>query len=237
MSDQKAFSVTEDFESTGSIIFAKHAVSARRIGANQHADGDFTAVSCRRAKWADCFAETGRIPAAVMVEHGWHFDCCGCGVRIDYDLSHWQDRVHRDDTIRGMLAQARRYRRWTPADIIGYQNTAVFCDQLCKDTHDAFEAERNRRQNHAIEVFKARVLKRFPGVEFRDRPHAYATMDKGRWRLRQVAVAFDFPGMEHGPAHYRWDAESTYRKAEKPHFTCCNGDREAFEAFAKVTAL
>lgn len=45
----KAYSVTEEYENTGGIIFAEHNIVARRIGASEYADGDFHAVTCRRA--------------------------------------------------------------------------------------------------------------------------------------------------------------------------------------------
>lgn len=232
-----AYAVLEEYENTGSIIFATSAVAARRIGANEHADGDFSAVSCRRAKWADDYAGKP-LPISLMVEHGWHFECMGCGRRIDEDMRDWMMHVREGHTFRDKLAIARRYRKWTPAQIIGSQHSWAFCTAACRDEHEAHEAERKRRQQHAIEVFKRRVLKRFPDAKLIDdparmRPHVYANMENGRWRVRQVAVEFEFPGMKIGPAAYRWDNHSSYRKPEKPHFTCCNGDREAFEAWAR----
>lgn len=239
MVEMRAFAVLEEYESTGSIIYATSAVAARRMGANEHADGDFSAVSCRRAKWADAYVGKP-LPISLMVENGWHFKCMGCGRQIDEGMCDWMEHVREGHTFRDMLAIARQYRHWTPNQIIGSQHSSVFCTQACHDEHEAHEAERKRRQLHAIEVFKRRVLKRFPDAKLIDDhgrmlPHAYATMENGRWRLRQVAVEFEFPGMKIGPAAYRWDNTSSYRKPEKPHFTCCNGDREAFEAYARST--
>lgn len=37
--DMKAFAVLENDECTGAIIFAKHAIVARRLGANEYAGG------------------------------------------------------------------------------------------------------------------------------------------------------------------------------------------------------
>lgn len=241
MSNQiKAYAVTESFEDTGGIVFARHAVTARRVGACEYADSDFSNVSCRRAPWADHCADTGIVPASLMVECGWHFECFGCGRRIDSDLPDAWENESYDAPARELVLARRRYRKWKPSHVIGTQHSAVFCDQQCKDDHDADEAERKRRQDHAIGVFKRKVLKRFPGVQFCDdgwsKPHAYATKENGRWRVKQVAVSFEFPGMKHGPANYRWDAPSTYRKAEKAHFTCCTGDREAFESWATMVS-
>jgi hypothetical protein len=47
--DLKAFAVTEHDENTGAVIFAKHDIVARRIGADEYADGELSYVSCRRA--------------------------------------------------------------------------------------------------------------------------------------------------------------------------------------------
>jgi len=225
-----AYAVTENYENTGGIIFAKYAVVARREGASIWSDGDFGGVSCRRAKWADQCADTGIVPLWLMICHGWHFECMGCGRRIDEDLpSLWEGECRQDDPPREQVIARRRYRKWEVTDVIGTQHGACFCDQRCADEHEAHEAERKRRQDHAIAVFKAKVLERFPGIEFADnpahlRPHAFATKSKGRWRVEQVSVDFTFPGMVHGPATYRWDARSYGRrrdqgaKPEKAHF-------------------
>lgn len=238
----KAFAVTENFESTGAIIFAKHAVVARRLGANEYADGEFSSVRCRRAPWADHCAETGIVPAALAVEHGWHFECMGCGQRIDEDLREHRLDAAYDRPFREKLTIARRWRKWAPSKVVGSQHSAVFCDQQCKDELEAHKAERERRQDRAIAVFRAKVLKRFPAAEFVesewDRPHAYAVKRNGRWKIEQVIIPFNFPGMKYGPAQYRWDAHTRLRgQREKPRFTCCGGDKEAFEAWASGESL
>lgn len=244
-----AFAVTENSECTGAIIFSKHAVTARRLGANEYADGEFSGVTCKRAPWADHCAESGIVPAWLCIAHGWNFECSGCGVRIDADLlDRWREDAREGDSLGVMLAAARRRRRWKPEHVIGTQHSVVFCDQRCQDEHRAHEAERKRVQDRWIERFKKIIAQRFPDAEFIDEPeryrshhHAYATKKDGRWHIDQVAVAFTFPGMKYGPARL----EYSYRGAnyslrshrpDKPHFTCCGGDKTAFEAWASKGA-
>ncbi|SEM52789.1 hypothetical protein SAMN05192583_0521 [Sphingomonas gellani] len=66
----KAYTVLEHDERTGAIYFARHAIVARKAGAAEYGDGELSYVTCNRAPWADRFADTGAVPAAVMVEHG-----------------------------------------------------------------------------------------------------------------------------------------------------------------------
>lgn len=240
MSERKAYAVNETYEETGGIVFAKHAIVARRIGAGQYADGEFSGVRCRRAPWADHCAETGIVPVSLMVDHGWHFECTGCGRRIDTDMAWiYEDGGEDPETT----DEASRYKGWTPDAIIGTQDSMVFCDQRCHDEHQAYEAERTRVQNRWIERFKKIVLRRFPDAQLVNDPeryrgyhHAFACKRNGRWHIDQVIVAFEYPGMKYGAAHleYRWQDQNWLRKrAEKPHFTCCGGDKDAFEAWAK----
>ena len=221
-SSPKAYAIHEEYENTGGIVFAHHAVVARRIGAGEYADGEFDQVSCRRASWADCYADTGKVPVAAMVDNGWYFDCFGCGRRIDLDLY-----------------DEPGYESWSPHDIIGYQHTAAFCRQGCKDDHEAHEAERKRRQQRVIERFGRIVLRKFPdailtdGEGYRAKARAYANHTKGRWIIEQVRVPFTYPGMQYGPGSLDYDRYPHNRTVKaKPHFTCAGGDVAAFEAWA-----
>lgn len=221
----KAFAVLENDEHTGAIFFADHAVIARRLGANEYGDGEFCNVSCRRAPWADGCAETGLVPAALMVANGWHFECTGCGVRIDEDLPH----LDEDDG---------RYTDWSTRDIIGTQHSVVYCDQRCKDAHGAYLAEQRRRQERQVERFKKLVVRRFPEARLVNDPerrlgyhHAYCFRRGERWVVDQVFVAFEFPGSKFGAARLEYNQRSY--GSRKPHFTCCGGDKDAFEAWAR----
>ena len=60
MAKMKAYAVTEEDENTGGIIYAEHNIVARRLGANEYADGEIAYVSCRRAPWADEYYGIGR---------------------------------------------------------------------------------------------------------------------------------------------------------------------------------
>ncbi|MGZ2472444.1 hypothetical protein [Sinorhizobium medicae] len=217
----KAYAVLEKDEYTGDIYFAPRAIVAAKAGANEYGDGELSYIQCRRAPWADAFAGKG-VPAKDAVDHGWHFECHGCGIQIESDL----EEEHR-----------------LPVDgIVGTMHGAVYCCARCKWKHMKREARRKQEEAAAIEDFKAIVRARFPDTDFADDEsefrghHVYVTRaDRPDfWHRGQVIVAFRFPGMKIGPAHFR--LESYHRIGPAiAGYTCCNGDREAFEAYAKST--
>lgn len=213
----KAFAVTEECENTGGIVFARHAVTARRLGASEYNGGEFEGVSCRRAPWADEWADKQEdVPVQLMIAHGWHFECCGCGHRID------EDYLHENDLL--------------IADVIGTQRSSVFCNEICKAEEALRDAIKRDREKRMLAIMRERVLKRFPGVEFATEgnwaQHAYAEKRNGSWQVSQAVVSFKFPGMVHGPATYRFDLDYHKVGPVRPHVSCCNGDRDAFEAWA-----
>lgn len=220
----RAWSVTEEDEGTGGIVFAKHGIVALKNGACQFGSGEWEYYKARRAPWADAFAETGDLPASVMVENGWHLECTGCGVRIDYDLPE----------------MCRKYRGWTPDQIVGTQY-AAWCTPRCHDEDMADRESRKRHEGLIADMMERLVKRRFPDATIiRDRerltPHVYLQRDAhGFWRLGQAIVSFEFPGMKIAPANYRWDRITSYGD-RKAHFTVCNDDKEAFEAYARETA-
>ncbi|GLQ09281.1 hypothetical protein GCM10007913_12130 [Devosia yakushimensis] len=217
----KAYAVTENDENTGAVYFARHNIVARKAGANEFADGDITYVTCRRAAWADAYAETGRLPARVSIEHGWHFECCGCGMRIDED-SLAEHHLPLNGVIGG---------QWDP----------VFCGSRCARKYWSLRRRTKAQEAAAIADFKAIVCTRFPDVEFADDEsryrthHAHVVPGRGGWHRQQVIVAFNFPGMKIGPAHYRTVDHHQKVGPADAGYTCCNGDREAFEAYAAAT--
>jgi len=215
----KAYAVLEKDECTGGIYFAHHSIVAAKAGANEYGDGELSYVTCRRAPWADEYA--GRsIPAKVAIDHGWNFECHGCGLTIDADL----EGEHRLP-VHG---------------VIGTMQGNVYCCARCKWKYLKREARRKLEAAAAIEDFKAIVRTRFPDADFADDEtphmshHAYVTQGRGGWHRSQVIVAFRFPGMTIGPAHFRMDDR---HRIGPPiaGYTCCNGDREAFEAYAAAT--
>lgn len=216
----RAWSVTEEDEGTGGIVFAKHGIVALKNGACEFGSGEWEYYKARRAPWADAYAEAGHMPASVMVEHGWNFECSGCGVRIDGDLPDMK----------------RLFRNWTPEQVVGSQHQ-VWCTSRCHDDDMKERADRKRYEGLIVDMMARLVKRRFPSVEIiQDRanltPHIHLKKKHGFWRLSQAIVSFNFPGMKIAPASYRWDRDSSYGN-NKAHFTCCVGDQEAFEAFAR----
>lgn len=211
-----AYAVLENAENTGGIVFARHAVTARRIGAGQYADGEFGYVSCRRAKWADEYADTGVVPASVMVWHDWNFECSYCGKRIE-----------NGDGFRA-------HKKWTPDFVIGNGNGGmVFCDRACC-TASKHERDFNKRlKARTVAHYAKRLEKRLPGITVIPIGTSYTGSHVyiNAGRIRQFMINFDFPGQQIGSASYRWNGPGK----GKPHITCCNGDKEAFEAFAAAT--
>lgn len=218
--------MTEHDEGSGGIIFARHAITARRLGANKYADGEFGYVNCRRAPWADRYADTRDVPISVMVEAGWHFECGGCGARIDSDML-WE-------------------RDLEPEDLIGTQHSVAYCNAVCEAHERLRRAEAKHRERRWIRRFRKIIRARFPdatvvpGEGIGGSAHALAGKQKGRWVVEQVAVLFEFPGMTIAPATLRYNrADRQWRlpgspppKPSKPHWECCTGDRAAFEAWA-----
>lgn len=217
----KAFSVLEKEEYTGDIFFAEKRIVAAKNGANEYADGELGGVQCRRAPWADIFAGKG-VPAKVAVDHGWRFECSGCGITVDSDLEY----EHRKKI----------------GDICGTMHGAVYCSPRCKWRTRRDEDRRKAKEQEIIQQFKDIVLLRFPEVEFADGEdrfqghHVYIDRrhGQGNWHIRQATIGFNFPGMKIGPAHFRLEDNHSIGPA-KAYYTCCNGDREAFEAYAAST--
>ena len=218
---KRAFAVTENDENTGLIYFAKHAVVARRWGADEFGEGDFGSVSCIRAPWADAYAESGRLPARVSIANGWHFECYGCGARIDSDYLY--------------------DKRLPLAGIIGFQSGPVYCSSRCAAHNISLKRRRKLHEAAAIADLKAVVRLRFPDADFCDDVkwpgghHAYVEPYRGAWNRHQVVGALRYPGAKYGPAHFRMDQG---HKIGPPHghYTVANGDRETFEAWAKTAA-
>lgn len=237
----RAFLVTENQEHTGGVIFAHHAIVARRRGADEYADGEFSDVTCRRAPWADAYAGQA-VPAGLLVEHGWRFEECGsCGRVVDEDVA---DRWFRHDmTPEEHAAWEARFAHWRPQHIVGSQHSLVFCDEQCRQNHLRVEAERKRIADRCIAAFIKLIERRFPDATIQDdgnwKPHAYVTRDHsnraGRMVPEQIAVSFSFPGQKYGPATLRWERRSRHQKKRptKPYFECLAGDRETFESWAK----
>lgn len=223
----RAFAVTEHDEGAGGIVFARHAVVARRQGACEYSSGDFDMVRCVRAPWADQFAETGVVPIADMIDAGWHFECGGCGRRIDSDMLYERDLE--------------------PADLVGTQDTVAYCNAVCEAREQLYRAEAKHLERRWIRRFRKFIKLRFPdavlvgngtGERFGGE-HAYARKDRGHWRIEELSVQFEFPGMAIAPASLRYRRDGWRYKgqprASKLHFEVCAGDKTVFEAWAAVS--
>lgn len=208
----RAFAVTETCENTGGIVFAHHAVTARRIGSQAFGDGDFEGWSCRRAPWADHCAETGKVPAALCIAHGWHFECHYCGRKIQNE-------------------EGCMYRAWNCTFVVGDQHGAVYCDRACElaAKNQRYFEKRLRDRIHAR--YAKRLSSRLPGItvlgfdqQYRG-SHIYIS---SRGRVEEFAIRFNWPGQKFGPASFDWR-----RREGKAAIHCCSGDKEAFEKFAR----
>ena len=208
-----AYTVQEEGEGTGGVVFARSNVEARRLGASQWGDGEFGGLIVRRAPWADHCAASGVVPASLMVEAGWWFECAWSGARIDLD--------YLDD------------KGWKASGVVGSQHGPVFA---CKRYEQRYKAQKRREaeaRERVIAQMKAIVLRRLPGVTFREGKYAhhwYGHEEGKRFLTEEAFVSFDWPGQKIGPASFR-----VRREQMMPDFECCQGDREAFEAFAAST--
>lgn len=218
MGKLKAYAAQEDCEDTGGIVFAPTQKAARRAGANEFGDGDVDCWRASRAPWADTCVETGVVPASLMIEHNWRFECCGCGAAITEDFL-------ADEGL-------------PLSGVIGSQHTQVFCCQACQARHEENLVEQKAAQARMIDVLSDMVRTRFPdaiivGDEGNNRPYAYASGKRGGpWIVDSAVVSFKFPGMTIAPAHLR--LERPYHASVgpiMPHYSVCAGDREAFEAW------
>src|SRR6266704_2464483 len=218
----KAFAVTEDYDNNGAIVFAERDIEARKWGMNEFGCDRLGGLTCKRAHWADSYAGK-TVPAWLMIENGWNFECCGCGSKIDLDYLDDED---------------------LPLDgVIGTQHSRVFCSPICEARqrlHDAFKTYHEHRSIDALKIF---VLKRFPSVLIRADgnwlPRAYASKssDGSSWQVEQCVGSFDFPGMKIGPATCRIERRQgvfgSLIGPILPQFQCCYGDKDTFELWVR----
>lgn len=216
----KAYAVQEETEGTGGIVFAERSVVARRLGAADFNGGEFGGLTCRRIPWADKYAP-GPVPFAVQFAHGWWVECYGCGIRIAEDGTYDAE----DNEV-----------LFDPADFIEIGGD-VFHSKACYERHVASRARIQAKQREMIDLLRAHLLEKLPGVTFNpnDGDHAYVTEEGGHLIVRQVWVAFRFPGCVIGAAQYRLDKPQYYSPARfsppRPEVTVCHGDLAAWNAW------
>lgn len=214
----KAFTVLETCEDTGGIVLP--GTRSRRGGRDPRSSGMATST-----------ASPAGVPIGEMIEMGWHFECGGCGARIDRDY----------------LAE----RDWRTEDVVGTQHSISYCNAVCEARHDLHRAEAAYHEARWIRRFRAFVRRRFPeaklvpGEGIGGGARAYASKVDGRLTIQEIDVRFEFPGMDIAPASlaYRRRTPDRWRtpgrwprqtfKHAKPEWSCCYGDKTAFEAFAR----
>ncbi len=163
-----AYTVETDDPEESTIQFATSNVAARRQGAIEIGT-EFGYVSCRRAQWADQYADQGFIPAKAYIDAGWWYDCNHCGTRCDSDASRWDEKTETD----------------IPLELV-FDGRSVYCCQQCKDNHDADIAARKAK----FEAFKEKVVAAQPGVTF--------TAFTGGYPHIVNSAKFMFPGAQYG---------------------------------------
>lgn len=217
-----AYSAMETDEFTGGIVFAKSNIAARKIGANLWNHDELGGMQVSRRKDLDKYEATG-VPAWLLVSQGWHFECHGCGVRID-DASFYDEGL----PVTG---------------VVGYESGSVYCCHACRMTDQAREAACEAFGAAFIEMLKDVVRNRFPDIEHafgEHRQHVYVPRYYDPLVVVEVSVHFSFPGMKIGPASLRYRHASLINGPMigpvRPEFFCCNGDREAFEEMVNSEA-
>lgn len=214
-----AYVVLEKNENTGGVIFAKDKRTALKIGANQFADGEAEYCNITRRRDLDQYEGKG-VPAALLVDEGWYFECHGCGLRLHSDLLEEE--------------------RLPVSGIVGIEGSAIFCCHTCRTEHMAREARANAFGEGFKAMLRDLVTTRFGQVEFLPegqwRHHVYVPRGHEPLVVKEAKVAFNFPGQQFGPACIEYRHEGLHGARlmgpVKPHFTCCGGDRKAFEAWA-----
>lgn len=210
-----AYSYLETDEFTGGIVFANSNIEARRIGSNLLDRDEIGGMAVNRRKDLDKYEQTG-VPAWLLISQGWHFECFGCGMRID-DCG--LEDAHLPVT-----------------GVVGKESGNVYCCHTCRMESLARDAAIKAYGEAFLEMLRDMVRDKFPGIEHafgEHKAHVYIPRHQGGFSVAEAEVRFNFPGMKIGPAalSYRW---STYANIGpvRPEFWCCNGDRQAFEAFA-----
>jgi hypothetical protein len=208
----KAYAVTEPTEGTGGIVFAKYNIEARKHGAGEWGGGELAGMRVIRAPWADGY-ERG-VPASLMIEHGWYFECDGCGDRID--MTYLDENELKVE------------------DVIGMQNSNVYCNEKCQNDHIEYKRKQKEKKAEVISKLKKMVTDKFGPVSFTDQSHVYTVKRQGVWIVEQAFVTFEFDGMTLGPAKFGFPYGFGWRTIGPPklEITVCSGDKETFEAWA-----
>ena len=138
-----AYSAYDGYENTA-IIFAKNSAEARRFAANEF-DCDFAEVeSCRRVKQYDQYAP-GPVPPLVLIENGWWFECCGCGVKVELDGEEQEPVEYKSN---------------------------VFCTEICHQEYNISNAKKALLEAQGIKDLSDYLRAHFPDTKITN-THAY----------------------------------------------------------------
>jgi hypothetical protein len=198
----KAYEVRDDYEGHCVIRFAANNATARREGANE-LDIEWENVEhCQRKPEFDQYAP-GPVPADVLIEHGWWFECWHCDRRVSEDL---KQEVEDDDL--------------DPNDFdIITDGHAVYCSHRCQMTHWAERRANDSAKVALLELFEAK----YPDCTIQ-RLHVYGQKLEPRERPHGgmlCTVHFLFPGAKYG-ATYEYGSPDLY---------VANGDIEAYRTW------
>ncbi|AXQ69133.1 hypothetical protein HOU02_gp109 [Caulobacter phage CcrBL9] len=205
----KAYTVLEQDEYTGGIVFAAHHAVARRAGANEWGDGEWEYVECRRSPEYDAYGPEG-LNDLILWRNGWHFECM-CGRRIDSDFG-WQNADMVWSTKYGeFIDREHKTKRLYCAPVLKepvLHGRHLYCSPWCAMNRRNWQAERERDGDLAMTM--ARLSGTLEGCEIINgakRTESVATGKTITWdfmghprtrpETKDVAtyhVAFRFPG-------------------------------------------
>lgn len=215
-----AYVVLETDENTGGVVFATDEHQARKAAACEFDIDEECEARITRREDLDQY-ETSGVPASLLIEQGWFFECHGCSMHLD------------DDNLyeKGL----------TPAGVIGAQNRAVYCCQACRLTTLSEDAARKTLEKTFLDMMADLLRRRFPGADLeiethREQAHAYVQRHCDPLVIQEARLCFGFPGMKHGTASIEYRHPNAHGRdiigPAPMRFYCCTGDLEAFEAFA-----
>ena len=173
----KAYSVMEEDDNTGGLVYARTNAEARRRGAQQYGDGDFFWGKARRAPWADEYYPES-VPHDVQIAHGWRFECHYCG-----------HVLCEDDITDGYKVVA-----------VGEK---VYCGTMCCNSDVLLKQHTKLIGEGCIFKMQKDLLALYHGIWFTGEPHVYVEHPKHhKFSVKECHVYFSFPGAKHGHASY-----------------------------------
>jgi len=218
-----AYTVTSSEEHVSAVVFHRHAVAARRLGASE-IDDDFSGVTLRRAPEFDHCAP-GPVPDEALYRAGWFLECQGCSSRVSeqrvqdsqqypeecgYLRENWES-VHDDEHDGGGL----------PLAPVFLKGGGVFCCPACQETSRAQDLARRDEQEQRVVAATAAALARFPGCTVR-------RVWTGGSPTRPDPVDLALPGSTDAPpAEFTWEVGAD-------EISCAPGSLAAWEAYRET---